>query len=402
MSSPLDILVVGAGLGGLAAAAALRQQGHQITIFEESAVNKEIGAAIAMQENAIRVLEYLGFRKENLRAVPNDGLTHFKSDGQPSSHSFTTSQGGFFCHRVDLHDELKRLALDPSGAGEPAKLILGSQVVKCEAIEGTITLKNGDVIHADLIVGADGIHSTVRKDVLGYPAIAPTTGISAFSFSFSASKLERRPEFDWFTQSVSGGRVVTCQEDYNRRLFLCCCRDGSIVNVTAQFTDNRVQEQSGWRSAATMEDVVSEFSDFHPKFRQMLALAEQPIRIFQRRALPLLPTWVKGRVALLGDAAHAMFPTLGQGAAMALEDAGTLGCLFPREIKREDIQSGLEAYQYLRKPRGEFISREALEQIIIPEKRELFACSPEMRKTILDYDAIRVAKEYYADCSNKL
>ncbi|KAF7344837.1 FAD/NAD(P)-binding domain-containing protein [Mycena venus] len=396
MSSPLDILIIGAGLGGLAAAAALRQQGHHITIFERSAVNKEFGAAIAMQANAIRVLEYLGFRKENLR------ITHFESDGQPSSRSFTTSQGGFFCHRVDLHDELKRLATDPDGVGKPAKLILGSQVVKCEAIEGTITLKNGDVIHADLIIGADGIHSTVRKDVLGYPVIAAATGISAFSFSFSASKLEGRPELNWFTQGVCGGRVVTCQGDYNRRLFLCCCRDGTVVSVAALFTDKRVQEQFGWKSAATVEDVVSEFSDFHPKFRQMLALAEQPIHILQRRDLPLLPTWVKGRVALLGDAAHAMFSTLGQGAAMALEDAVTLGCLFPREIKREDIQSRLEAYQYLRKPRGEFISREALEQITVPEKRELFALSPEMRKIILDYDAVRVAEEYCTDCSNKL
>jgi salicylate hydroxylase len=98
---------------------------------------------------------------------------------------------------------------------------------------------------------------------------------------------------------------------------------------------------------------------------------------------------------------------------MAIEDAGTLGCLFPRGTKPEDVKCRLEAYQHLRKARGEFINRESLEQIIIPEKRELYArCrffswsimganqsfqAPDMRKTVLDFDAIKVAKEYCAE-----
>ncbi|KAJ7923373.1 FAD/NAD(P)-binding domain-containing protein [Mycena leptocephala] len=396
MASSLDISIVGAGLGGLAAAAALRQHGHQIKIFEASSSNKEIGAAIGIQANAVRVLEYLGYRKENFKGVNQDGVEAFSITTSRSSHlSFLldhTFRGGCFCHRVDVHEELKRLATDPDGVGDPAKLILGSQVVKCDPIEGTITLKDGEIIHADLIIGADGIHSTIRTDVLGYAETAPATGISAFRFFFPASKLGGHLEFNWFTHGVSGGRIVTCQEDYNRRLFVCLCRDGATVNVAAQFPDNQNQDQFAWSSPATVEDVVSEFKNFHPQYLHFLELAEKPILRWQLRALPLLPTWIKGRVALLGDAAHATFPTLGQGAAMAIEDAGTLGCLFPRGTKPEDVKCRLEAYQHLRKARGEFINRESLEQIIIPEKRELYARSPDMRKTVLDFDAIKVAK----------
>jgi len=185
--------------------------------------------------------------------------------------------------------------------------------MQCDPIEGTVILKNGEAVQADLILGADGIHSTIRTGVLGYAETAPATGISAFRFFFDASKVEGKPEFDWFTGGVSGGRVVTCQDDPLRRMFLSLCRDGAIVNVAVQFPDTRDQDLFAWSSPATVEEVVGEFSTFHQQYLNFLGLAEEPILRWQLRALPLLPTWIKGRTALLGDAAHATFPTLGQG-----------------------------------------------------------------------------------------
>ncbi len=84
---------------------------------------------------------------------------------------------------------------------------------------------------------------------------------------------------------------------------------------------------------------------------------------WQLRLLPLLPTWIRGRAALLGDSAHGTFPFLAQGAAMAIEDAGAIGCLFPAGTTREDIPARLAAYQDIRKQRGELVRTESAEQV---------------------------------------
>jgi 2-polyprenyl-6-methoxyphenol hydroxylase-like FAD-dependent oxidoreductase len=123
----------------------------------------------------------------------------------------------------------------------------------------------------------------------------------------------------------------------------------------------------------TREEVFEEYKDFGPQFQTFPELAKDPINLWQMRALlPALPTWTKGRLALLGDSAHGTLPTLGQGAAMAVEDAGALGCMLPLGTKPEEVPSRLAAYQDLRKERGEFVTIESLEQVTVPEKRGAF------------------------------
>ncbi|KAJ7097364.1 hypothetical protein C8R44DRAFT_369609 [Mycena epipterygia] len=392
MSLGLDICIVGAGLGGLTAATAFRQQGHRVLVVETSGQNHEIGASIAIGTNAQRVLEHLGWCKENCHCVDSNGIANVDADTVPTG-SFRSIPGGYYCHRVDLHEELKRLATG-EGSGEPARLMLGCQVVACDPLEGKVTLKDGRIITADVILGADGIHSTVRTSILGYVETAPATGISAFRFLFDASKLAGQHELAWFTDPL-GGRVVYTKTHPHRRFFACLCRNGSLVNVVAQFPDKRDQDKCSWSMPATRAEILEEFSAFHPHILRFLELAEDPILLWQLRALPLLPTWINGRAALLGDAAHATFPTLGQGAAMAIEDAGTLGVLFPRDTSHADVPARLAAYQELRKTRGEYINRESLEQFMLPEKRNLLARSPEMRKAILEHDAIAIAQENF-------
>lgn len=107
-----------------------------------------------------------------------------------------------------------------------------------------------------------------------------------------------------------------------------------------------------------------------------MALADTVLK-WQLRVLPLLPTWIRGRAALLGDAAHATLPTLGQGAAMAVEEAAALGSLLPLGTRREDVPKRLEAYQTLRKTRGEYVNREAFEEGTVPAKKGLYLrCTP--------------------------
>jgi salicylate hydroxylase len=124
---------------------------------------------------------------------------------------------------------------------------------------------------------------------------------------------------------------------------------------------------------ATRAELLAEFGVFHPQFLHLLRLADEPLLLWQLRALPQLPTWTNGCVALLDDAAHATFPTLGQGAAMALEDAVTLGILFPHGTAPVNVPARLGAYEALRKERAEFIGRESFEQFMLPEKKNLLS-----------------------------
>ncbi|KAK7045205.1 FAD/NAD(P)-binding domain-containing protein [Favolaschia claudopus] len=398
----LRIYIVGAGLCGLTAAVALRRQGHQVDILESSLMNKEIGAAITVQANAMRVLEHLGYNPVNLKGVDFFGTMRFSgSGGEGTENRFLIpkdemARAGWLCHRTDLHDELKRLAIGEDGVGPPARLHLGQEVVFCDAVAGKVTLKNGEVCEADLILGCDGIRSMIRTSVLGYAQPPLPSGISTFRCLFNAEKLEGLDDMDWFTKGMSGARTVTSPEKRFRMLFLFPCRKGSLINVVAHHVDDREQDSLKRNETVSVEEVVDEFQGFHYRYLKFLQLAEQPILRWQLLALPILPTWINGRTALLGDAAHGTLPTMGQGAGMALEDAAAIGCLIPSGTKPEDIPKRLEAYEKLRKSRGEFVNRESLEQATVPSKRGVYARSKEMQEFLIGYDAVGTAQNYYA------
>jgi len=397
-------MIVGAGIGGLAAAASLRRQGHRVQIFESSAMNKEIGAAVIVHSNSLRVLDHLGYNKDNLKGVDNLKIMQFDSEGgegitRPFTDPQDTFRTGYMVLRTDLHDELKRLAIGSEGEGLPAILHLATEVSACDIAQGTVTLKNGQVHQADLIIGADGIHSVVRTSVLGYVQTAPASGISVFRCLLDASKLSGRPELDWVIRDrdSSGPTVVRSKGELDRFLIFYPCRGGTLINVAGLFPDTRDQDKHGWSAPATREQFLEEFEDFHPNYRSLVELADDPVTLFQLRMVPTLPTWINDRVALLGDAAHATFPALAQGAGMALEDAATIGCLLPYGTTRDQVPSRLEAYQQIRKSRCEFVSIESVEQITVPSKRGLYANSPEMRSAVVGHDAIEVGQSYYRE-----
>ncbi|KAF7312663.1 FAD/NAD(P)-binding domain-containing protein [Mycena indigotica] len=406
-ATPLRVSVVGAGIGGLAAAIALRRSGHLVQIFEASEAKREVGAGIGLQVNALRVLEHLGVRRENLRGVDYDGITNFDSEtgegaARPWLIADVDQNRSILCHRADVHNELKRIACDNPGPGTPAELLQGRRVIDCNPDTGSITLGDGSVVVSDLVIAADGVHSTLRAKVLGYPQPALASGISCFRTVFDARKLDTLSDPEWFTAGtgVSGLRGILVKDSISYKLIAAYyCRDKTVVNVAAVYEDP-TQDAPEWSPAGSSAELLQTYPTLHPKFRAFIALAEHDqILKWRLRVLPALPTWTRGRTTLLGDAAHATLPTLGQGAALAIEEAGALGCLFPPGTQPQHVQERLKAFQKLRKPRADFVNREAISQVMEPEKRGLYLRSPELQAYLVSHNAIKEAQEYFATLS---
>ncbi|KAJ7757712.1 FAD/NAD(P)-binding domain-containing protein [Mycena maculata] len=403
-TQPLNISIVGAGIGGLTAAVALRRNGHHVQIFEAVEIKTEIGAALGVNVNAMKVLDHIGVSRDNLKGVPWHGNIRFDSDGGEGTTTrwlvpAANERPGLLAHRSDVYEELKRLATG-EGEGLPAKLHLGVKAVACDPEEGTVTLNGGEIVRSDFILGADGVHSVIRTHIVGSVQTAQDSGHSCFRTVLETSNLRDIPELEWLHGGDSGTRSIVLKGGPFKMLFIYPCRNGTLINVVAFYPDSP-EDAGTWVPTATCEELLAKFSDFDPKYLRLFDLpAHSEIHKWKLRVLPLLPTWISGRAALLGDAAHATLPLLGQGAAMAIEEAGSLGPLLPAGTRREDIPSRLQAYQDLRKPRGEFVKTESFEQIA---HGFTFYRSKEIQSYLLQYEPIKAAEECYqqrfgADC----
>src|ERR1700754_2364170 len=164
-SEPLRIIVVGAGIAGLSTAIALRQAGHRVEVLEKSAFKSETGAALTLYSNASRVLCSFGLNLFEIGAVPNRAYCRYQA-GETSGleetiiskleGSETLGAPHVFLHRVDLHQALKDKAVSTEEPGHPVNLLINSAVVSYDPMEGSVTLRNGSILTADLVVAADG------------------------------------------------------------------------------------------------------------------------------------------------------------------------------------------------------------------------------------------------------
>ncbi|KAJ6512897.1 FAD/NAD(P)-binding domain-containing protein [Mycena sanguinolenta] len=400
-ASILQVSVVGGGIAGLTVAMALMRNGHHVEVFETSEAKMEVGAALVVPQNALRVLEQLGISRENLKGVPLlGGISLDPESGESTTTRWPAADGNstisLCCHRSDLYEELKRVATGESG--EPTvKLRLGAKVVGCDPEAGTIWLNNGDVVQADLILGADGGHSAIRTHVVGDVVKMAYSGVTCFRtiFELPASEV---PELRWLTEEVSGPRTCISKEGPFRMLLMYPCRAGTLLNFVG-FYDDPLQEVEGWSPKASREDVIAKFRGFHPKFLPVLDLQRHSeILKWRLGVLPQLPNWIRGRAALLGDAAHAPLPFLAQGAAMAIEDAGAIGCLFPAGTRPKDVPERLKAYQDLRKERGEFVSNGSVEQLKhLKSGGGIGRFHSVSLAQLYGYDTIKAAQECYEE-----
>ncbi|KAJ7729966.1 hypothetical protein B0H16DRAFT_1330197 [Mycena metata] len=362
----LDIAIIGAGLVGLATAAMMRKEGHRITIFESSSFHAEIGAGIVLTPNGVKVLKKLLPKLifENLQTVDLRTMDTFDTNGTPmgvmdlSAGWETHPEGWLMMHRVDVHKELMRLALEPdTDALPPAIIRLGKHIeaISFDAEHPSLTIAGGEEFKFDLILGADGIKSTVRRCVIGTEYEAPPSLMAFYRWMVD---LKKNPEVAWIRddRKITGTTNVMGKSVF---LFMYPVRGGNLINISAPHMDKRDKEAIGDYCkfcAVPMDTFRAAFEDDCDRFLSFVKLTEKP-RVWQVRAMPVIPTWIKGNVALLGDAAHAMFPTYGQGFGMGLEDAAALTTLFPSGTKASEIPARLKAFQEIRKPRAEHIAK---------------------------------------------
>lgn len=358
----MKILIIGAGLGGLVAGLALRQHGFDVEIHEAAPQLGEVGAGLTLSRGAQNVFRSLDIQDRvaalacRSSAFPfmhyRDGRllagAHDYGDGGPDNG---IADVGRQIHRADLHAVLVAAFAE---RGPP--VVLDHGLVGIDETPTSVTAKfsNGDVAGGDALIGADGVRSAVRAILWGSDS-PRFTGQIAYRFLVPID--EARP----FMSAGRGGVFLGPRRTFNRYTL----RGGAIVNcVGIVATDEWVGE--GWSTPAPREDILADFAGWHPDVLGLIGLAKSSIKwgIFDRTPMT---QWAKGRVTLLGDAAHAMLPFLGMGAAMAIEDGMILARVFEAE---NSIESAFSRYEEVRKPRTALVHEKSVEQGILTQSRD--------------------------------
>jgi salicylate hydroxylase len=386
-TKPFDIIIVGGGIAGLAAAIALRGLNRTITILEQSRLSSEIGATISLQPNATRILQNAWGLTELLEAssgTVDKGFRIYNTGGRlvheiPLLAKAQYGADRILWHRRDLHSYFMQAATSAKRAGPAAEVRTNARVVQCDCDTGIVTLQDGEVLKADLIIGADGIHSDLRSSVVGKEVKPKPTGSSAYRIMMSSSDLrERSPLF---------AATITPEDPYTSmimahdcRLIMGPARQGAVYSIVGLVPDARMNEDpdsaQSWVSEGDKDKMLETFKDFPDWSRDMLQTAES-IGLWQLRDIDPLKTWHRGPVILIGDAAHAMLPTQGQGASQAIEDAEALGAIFAditaqpsfREVERR-LKEVFEA-RYERASLIQKFSREAAKPATEAGSREI-------------------------------
>lgn len=329
-------------------AGALRRSGREITILEQSSQNRELGALISLQPNASRMAEKLGIAWyfDETQVTMDSGFHIYDQDGHLNRKidfdlSSPASVRAVF-HRIDLHNSLKRAATSENGRTPVAKIQASSRVVSCDPLAGTATLENGTTLSSAIIIGADGIHSVLRRFVIRSDEDATQfeprpTGVSAYRLLLSVESILRRNSNvgKHFDPAIPVTSMVLGDQ---QRIVMGPARDASVFGITALVPDERMHEHSNisrsWTSHGSGEELLQSFKAFPDWIKGLFATVEEigsaetegmnDIALWQLRDIEPMPRWSFGRLISAGDAAHAMLPTQGQGVSQSFQDAEAL------------------------------------------------------------------------------
>ena len=337
-----SVAIVGGGIGGLAAALSLLHAGLDVQVYEQAPAPGEVGAGIQISPNASRLLHRLGLGPalDRTGVRPVGGHQRRWDDGRTLQwaelgEAIETAFGApyYHFHRADL---LRALA-----EALPAERVhLGHRLTSFQDQGNRVelTFANGARAAADVLVGADGIHSTVRAALFG-PEQPRFTGCTAYRGLVPAERLAHLGlEVAAYNWMGPGGHFV--------HYFVA---GGRLMNFVA-IKERETWTRESWTDRGEVAEALAAFEGWHPTVRAIIGAADETFlwALFDR--LPLA-RWSVGRVTLLGDACHAMLPFMAQGAAQAIEDGATLAaCLI--QTGADGIPAALARYEALRLPRA--------------------------------------------------
>lgn len=367
----LEVIVVGAGIGGAAAAVSLRLAGHNVTVLEQARGPVPVGAGIQLAPNATRILAQFGAAASLAPAalVPQRIVRRSWSDGavlgeRPLGDAVEARYRSPFwhVHRADLHAALMSAASSPAGPGTAAAFRFGAEVTGLDVSGSTaeVVTSQGERYRGDLVVGADGVHSRLRTLLFGggssrgipkgvaYRTLIPVSELSQHGKSSFRDILGADPAItEWLSPGVhfihyyvSGGRYL----------------NAALLRYSAE-ADPGLES---WVREGDRREYLELLDGWDPR---LVALAQLADTVFVTGVYEREPMaqWVRGPACLLGDACHPMMPTQAQGAAQAIEDAWYLGRVLrgvgPGALASGALNRALAAYQRERLPRTAAVQR---------------------------------------------
>jgi salicylate hydroxylase len=336
------VAIIGGGIGGLTAAIALSRAGIDVSVHEAAAELKEIGAGVALHANAMRVLRAIGV-EDGVRKVAGRSEWAVTRNGVTGRVISRTSRGqqaallgieGATVHRADL--------LDALAAAVPADVVsLGKRCVSVDA-HGEVAVArfaDGTCAEADVIIGADGIHSVVRTALFG-PDAPRFTGKICYRSVIPAAAVRGTP------LAADNGQWL----GPHGTIVLYPLRGEELINVVCHYDDESYRHES-WVAQCPGSEVLSRYAGWHESLLRLFEAGDTWYKwaLYDRDPIP---AWTRGRVSLLGDAAHPMLPYLGQGACQAIEDGAVLATALSAPGADDDPVAALDRYERTRRPRA--------------------------------------------------
>jgi salicylate hydroxylase len=331
------VAIIGGGIGGLTAAICLLREGFDVQVYEQSRLLSEVGAGINISPNASRILIRLGLGEESARIAYRSPFFHQRrwDDGRTLTKTRLDTDIAkefgaphYIFHRGELHSMLVKPV-------PPERIHLAHRCTGIEQDDDKVRAKfeNGVEIEADVLIAADGIFSAVRKALRG--AERPRFACRAYRGLIPAERVRDIPP------------ESTAFLGPTRHFIHYFVSAGRMLNFVGHVEQEDWISES-WTHPGKVEDLRAAYAGWHPQVQRVIDAVDETF-IWAVLDRPPIERWSHGRVTMLGDACHPMIPFMGQGGAMAIEDAAAVtACL----VKcGDDVEGALKLYETIRLPR---------------------------------------------------